>query len=115
MRRAGVGMIDDQDVRAVGVPDRVGGEDRAGRAGRHDLAGGQHVDSLAEQGGQAQVVQCGQDGDAEAGDDFEDAHLMRDVEMIGRLVQDSMVGLLGQRPGDQDELFSPPDRVLKRR
>jgi hypothetical protein len=105
VRRPGVGMLDDQDVGAVGAADRLRREHRPGRAGRHHLARGQHVDAVAEQRGQAQVVQRREHGDAEPGDDLEDLNLVMDVEVVGRLVQDEMVGFLGQRPGDQNELL----------
>ena len=44
-------------------------------------------------------------GDAEPGDEFEDLDLVMDVEVVGGLVQDEMVGFLGQGPGDEDELL----------
>ncbi len=105
VRRPGVGVLDDQDVGAVGLADRLGREHRAGRPGRHHLARGQHVDAVAEQCGQAQVVQRREHGDAEPGDDLEDLDLVVDVEVVGRLVQDEMVGFLGQRPCYQNELL----------
>ncbi len=70
-----------------------------------DLAVGEQVDGVAEQGGQAQVVEGGEDGDAEAGDEFEHFDLVADVEMVGGLVEDEMVGALGEGPGDQHPLF----------
>jgi hypothetical protein len=105
VRRPGVGVLDDQDVGAVGLADRLGREHRAGRAGRHHPARGQHVDAVAEQRGQAQVVQRREHGDAESGDDLEDLDLVVDIEVVGRLVQDEVVGFLGQRPCYQNELL----------
>ena len=50
-------------------------------------------------------MQSGQDGYPETGDDLEDLSLMADVEVVGRLIQDQVVGALRQRPGDEDELL----------
>ena len=35
--------------------------------------------------------------------------------MVGRLIEDQVIGPLGERPGDQHELFLTPDSVLKLR
>jgi hypothetical protein len=50
-------------------------------------------------------VQRREHGDTEPGDDLEDLDLVVDVEVVGGFVEDEMVGFLGQRPGDEDELF----------
>ena len=102
---AGFGVVDDEDVGAVGVTDGLGGDHRSRVAAGDDLAVGDQVDGVAEQGGQAQVVQGGQHGDAEPGDELQHLDLVADVEVVGGFVEDEMVGALGEGPGDEHPLF----------
>jgi hypothetical protein len=63
------------------------------------------VHGVAEQRGQAEVVDRGQDRDAERRDKLEDLDLVADVEVVGRLVQDQVVGALRDGLGDQGPLL----------
>ena len=66
---------------------------------------GEQVHTVAIQRGKAEVVEGREDGHALAGDDVEDVRLVADVEVVRGLVEHDVVGPLGQRPGDQDELL----------
>ena len=103
----GVGVVDDQDVGAVGVADRLGGDDLGGRSAGDDPAVGHQVGLVAEQGGQTEVVQGGEHGNTEAGDQLEYLQLVADVQMVRGLVEDEMIGSLGDGAGDQRPLFFP--------
>ena len=59
----GLGVLDNEDIRAIGVTDHFGGDHRLGSAAGHDESIRQQVDGVAEQRGQAQVVQGGEDRD----------------------------------------------------
>ena len=112
VRGAGLGVLDDQDVGAVGLPDDVGGDHGPWRAARGELTAGDQVHGVAEQRGQAEVVDRGQHRDAERRDKLEDLDLVADVEVIGRLVQDQVIGALGDGLGDQHPLlFAAGQRV----
>jgi hypothetical protein len=101
-------VVDDQDIGAVGVAHDVGGEHR-GRGTRGDnAAAGDEMDGVAEQRGQAEVMDRGQDRHAELGDKLQDLDLIPDIEMISRLVQDQVVGALGDGRSDQDSLLLAP-------
>src|SRR6516162_4341936 len=98
-------MVDDQHFGAVCGAHTVDGEHLVGRPAADQLPIGDQVNGVAEQRGEADVVDGGQDGDAETGDEFQDLDLIADVEVAGRLVQDQVVGALGQRLGYQYPLF----------
>ncbi len=53
-------------------------------------------------------MQGREDGDAESRDQLQNLDLIADVEVVGGLVEDEVVGALGQRPGDQHPLFLAP-------
>src|SRR5215831_4365181 len=98
-------MVDDQYLGAVCGAHGGGGEYLFGRPAADQLPAGDQVNGVAEQRGEADVVDRGQDGDAETGDELQDLDLVADVEVAGRLVQDQVVGALGQGPGDQHPLL----------
>ena len=98
MRGTGLGVLDDQDIRAVCLTHHRWIDHVLGAAAGEDLAAGEQVDGVAEQGGQAEIVQRGQHGDAERGDEFQDLYLVPDVQMVGWLVQDQVIGALGDGP-----------------
>src|SRR5689334_1134564 len=98
-------MVDDEHVGAVCGAHGSGGERLFGRPAADQLPVGDQVNGVAEQRGEAEVVDGGQDGDAETGDEFQDLDLIADVQVTGRLVQDQVVAALSQGPGDQHPLF----------
>ena len=84
------------------------GEDRLGRAGLDDLAGGHHADPLGHLAHDRQVVGDQQQRHAEAVaqilEKLEDLRLDGHVERGRRLVGDQDVGFVGDRHRDHDPL-----------
>ena len=60
-------MVDDEHVGAVGTTDLSAVMTASGRAAGDDPSFGEDVNGVAEQGGQAEIVEGGQDGEPEAG------------------------------------------------
>src|SRR5215469_17015472 len=87
VRLAGLGMVDDDYFGAVCGAHGGGGEHLFGGPAADQLPVGDQVHGVAEQRGEADVVDGGQDGDAETGDELQDLDLVADVEVAGRLVQ----------------------------
>ncbi len=69
-----------------------------------DVAVLQDDDAVAVAGGEVQVVEH-DSGTGKPADQFEDVVLVADVEVVRRLVEKDVGGLLGERPGDEGALM----------
>ena len=85
-------------------PDETGFEDLARRADGDEGAFVQHPDAVARGGGEVEVVQDEQDGDAGLADQGQQADLVADVEVVGGFVQDQHAGLLDEAAGHEHPL-----------
>ena len=102
------------DVGAVGVGERFRSVMTvSGVASGDDLAVGEQVDGVAEQGGQVEVVQGGEDRDVKPGHEFEDLDLIADIEMVGGFVENEVVGALGEGAGDEHPLLLAPGEGIE--
>ena len=88
-----------------GVRDRLSGEDLLGSPEGDHPTGLHHAGPGRKGRGQVDVVQRGDDGDAEAAEQPEDLELMTDVEMVRRLVENEQPGFLRQGAGNQHPLL----------
>ena len=104
---SGGGVSVDGGVDAEGGFDGVGREHLLGRAFGQYLPLGQEDEAVAETGGEVEVVDGGDGGEAavdELADEGEDLELMEDVEVGGRLVEQQDARLLGDGAGEEDAL-----------
>lgn len=87
------------------VGEQLGPEYVERRTRRDDPAVRDHVQEVAVGGGEIQVVERRQHGEAARPDQGEDVQLVGDVEVVGGLVEDEDLGSLGESAGDEDALF----------
>jgi len=92
----------------VNTLDRLRGDDCRGRAQRRDAAVFQEHEPVAILGRQIQIVEHGNHGQAigtiQPRDQVENRQLVRQIEMVGRLVEQKNLRLLSQAHGDQRPL-----------
>lgn len=104
-------MFVHQRVNAEHLTQQCAGQDVLGRAAGDDPSVFDHIQAIAERGGQVQVVNAGEGADTQAFDQLQQLQLITRVEVIGRFIKNQQLRLLGQCPGEDYPLFSPPDRV----
>lgn len=104
MERPGLRVRDAVRPYAEDAGQQLGGQDGVRGPGGDDPAAVDDMDQVAVQGGQIQVVQGGEHGQAAVADQGEDFQLVGDVEVVGGLVEHEDPGLLGEGAGDQDAL-----------
>ena len=88
-------------------PDAVDRFEHRGDQDLTDAAAGHHPALIEQHQGvavgrsQVEVVQHDHGGPTQFADQAQGFVLVADVEVVGRLVQQQLSGVLGQRPGDQ--------------
>lgn len=82
------------------------------RTDRNQFAPVQDGDAVAEHGGMVEIVQRRHDRQALPAHQIEQADLVADVEMVGRLVQKQDMWLLRQRAGDVQPLPFAAGKVM---
>lgn len=115
LRHAAGGVAHDVRADVEDLLEDFRGEHFRRFAAAHHPAVVEDVQAVAVGGGEVEVVQDGQDGDAEPADDVEDGQLVADVEVVGGFVQDEDLRLLGEGRAMRTRWRSPPERVRKLR
>lgn len=97
---------------AEDAAEQVFGQDLCGRAIGDDAALFQHDDAVAEHGGVVEVMQRDDAGDGQACNELQQADLVLDVQMVGRLIKDQLARALGQGAGDVGALLFAAREML---
>ncbi|MCY1366614.1 hypothetical protein D9M69_535180 [compost metagenome] len=98
-------MFIDQCLDAEHIAQQRSGQDFFRRAAGDDTTMVDHVQSITKSRRQIEVVDARQGADIQALDQLQKLKLKMRVEVVGRLVKDQQLWLLGQGAGEDDPLF----------